>query len=279
MDCGEKRNLIDPGDSAVSIAKQCQLLRLARSTYYYKSKSTKKEQDKQIMDQIDQVYTQYPFYGVRRITEALQQQGQIINHKRVHRLMRSMGIQAIYPKPNTSKANKSHPVYPYALKDVSIERVNQVWGVDITYIRMRNEFLYLYVILDWHSRYIVEWELSDRLSGDFCCEALTRALSKECPEIHNSDQGSQFTSGDYTDILKAQETIIISMDHQGRCFDNIFTERFWRTIKYEEVYLQAYETPKEARISLKTYIEFYNTTRMHSSLQYQTPQQVYFTRE
>jgi len=228
------------------------------------------------MDAIDMIYTKRPFYGVRKIEKQLRRDGKIVNHKRVHRLMQILGIEAIYPKPNLSKNNMPHPVYPYLLKNKVITLPNQVWGIDITYIRLKKDWLYLVAIIDWHSRFIVSWELSDTMSVGFCCEALQKALTVGMPEIHNSDQGVQFTAEEYLGILKANPTIQISMDHKGRCFDNIFTERLWRTIKYEEVYLKSYESPREARQSLREYIAFYNNERMHQSLNYLTPAEIYF---
>jgi putative transposase len=228
------------------------------------------------MDAIDVVYTKRPYYGVRRITEQLHRDGEWVNHKRVARLMQILGIEAIYPKPNLSKNANQHPYFPYLLKNTVITRPNQVWGIDITYIRLQKDWLYLVALLDWHSRYILSWELSDTMSVQFCCEALQRALKIGVPQIHNSDQGVQFTAEQYLAILKAYPNIRISMDHKGRCFDNIFTERLWRTIKYEEVYLKSYESPREARQSIREYIMFYNNERLHQSLKYRTPAEIYF---
>lgn len=228
------------------------------------------------MDTIDVIYTKRPFYGVRRITEQLHRNGDWVNHKRVHRLVQILGIEAIYPKPNLSKNANQHPYFPYLLKNTVITRPNQVWGIDITYIRLQKDWLYLVAMLDWHSRYILSWELSDTMSVQFCCETLQNALKVGIPQIHNSDQGVQFTAEQYLSILKAYPNIRISMDHKGRCFDNIFTERLWRTIKYEEVYLKSYESPQEARQSIREYITFYNNERLHQSLKYRTPAEIYF---
>jgi len=224
------------------------------------------------MARIDETYTKHPFYGVRKITREFDG----VNHKRVYRLMGLIGIQAIYPKPNLSKPDKYHQVYPYLLRGLAIEKPNQVWGTDITYIKMHNDWLYLVAIIDWYSRYVLAWELSDNLSVDFCLEALRKALTLGIPEIHNSDQGVQFTSEEYLKILKQYDQIQISMDSRGRAFDNIFNERLWRTVKYEEVYLKDYRSFKEAKYSLKEYFEFYDQERFHQSLNYQTPAQVYF---
>lgn len=230
------------------------------------------------MGEIDKIYTNCPFYGYIRITKQLQRNGLIVNHKRVYRLMKIMGIEGICPKKNFSQLNKNHEIYPYLLKGVAISYPNQVWGVDITYIRLKGDWLYLFVVLDWFSRYILAWELSDSLTADFCCLALERALKINTPDIHNSDQGSQLTDKEYLAILKSRPTIKISMDGRGRVFDNIFTERIWRTVKYEEVYLKDYQTPKEARQSLTEYLKFYNEERLHKSLKYQTPAEIYFAK-
>ena len=229
-----------------------------------------------IMHSIDKIYTKCPMYGWPRMTAQLRREGQIVNHKKVYRLMKIMGIEAIFPKRNLSKPGIGHLIYPYLLSNITASRPNHVWGVDITYVRLRKDWLYLVAILDWHSRYIVAWELSDSLNIWFCLEVLKKALTIGIPEIHNSDQGSQFTSDEYLRMLKAHPTIRISMDHKGRAFDNIFTERLWRTVKYEEVYLKDYQSPREAEQSLKDYITFYNNERLHQSLNYQTPSEIYF---
>jgi len=230
------------------------------------------------MDAIDELYTERPFFGVRRITEHLEISGVVVNHKRVHRLMQIMGIQAIYPKPKTSIPNKQHEKYPYLLKGVKAQYPNHIWGTDITYVRVKGTWMYLVAILDWFSRYVVSWELSDTLCVEFCIEGLKKALAIAIPEIHNSDQGSQFTAEEYLSILKAYETIKISMDGRGRAMDNIFTERLWRTVKQEEVYLKEYQSPKEARMSLQEYFTFYNNDRKHQSHNYKTPTTIYFNR-
>lgn len=227
------------------------------------------------MHQIDKIYTDYPFYGIRKITRQLKNEGYPVNHKRVQRLMRVMGIQAIFPGKNSSQPDNSHPVFPYLLEDFKVKYPNQVWGTDITYIKLNKNWLYLVAIIDWFSRYVIAWNLSDSLTMDFCIQTLEEALSQNIPKIHNSDQGSQFTSLEYTNILQAKN-IKISMDGKGRCFDNIFTERLWRTVKYEEVYLKDYQSPLEARRSLTEYFKFYNQKRFHQSLNYQTPEKVYF---
>jgi len=228
-----------------------------------------------ITKEIDVIYTAYPYYGSPRITAQLKKDGYTVNHKAVERLMKQMGITAIFPKKNTSKPNIRHYRYPYLLNNCSIIRPNQVWGTDITYVRAEKIWFYLVAILDWFSRYVVSWTLATSLNGIFCQETLKKALKIAKPEIHNSDQGSQFTAKEYTDILNDAK-ISISMDGRGRCFDNIFTERLWRTVKYEEVYLKDYQSFAEAEKSLNQYFKTYNHKRLHQSLNYQTPAQAYF---
>lgn len=229
------------------------------------------------MGEIDRIYTKFPYYGVPRITRQLHRENILVNHKKIQRLMGIMEIQAIVPKKNLSQPKEGNSVYPYLLEGLTIGFPNQVWGVDITYVRLRNDWLYLFAILDWYSRFVLSWELSDSLSSEFCCQALNRAISfYGIPDIHNSDQGSQLTAKVYLDILRQYPTIKISMDGRGRAFDNIFTERLWRTVKYEEVYLKDYSTPKEAKQSLGQYFNLYNNERLHQSLSYQTPAEVYF---
>jgi putative transposase len=228
------------------------------------------------MDAIDALYTKRPYFGVRRITEHLEIPGMTVNHKRIARLMQVMGIQALFPKPKTSIGNKQHDIYPYLLRGMSVDHPNQVWGTDITYVRVKGTWMYLVALLDWYSRYVLSWELSDTLCTEFCIEALKNALSIGIPEFHNSDQGSQFTAEEYLAILKATGTIKISMDGRGRCMDNIFTERLWRTVKYEEIYLKDYQSPREAYQSLREYFAFYNDERKHQAHGYQTPAAIYF---
>lgn len=227
------------------------------------------------MNEIRDVWEKYPFYGYRRITATLRKTGHQINHKRVQNLMGHMGIQALYPKPPLSRANAEHKKYPYLLKDLSVKRADEVWATDITYIRMNPGFIYLIAIIDLYSRYIISWRLSISLDAGFCIDALEEALRKGCPEIFNTDQGSQFTSGPWIDLLESRN-IQISMDGKGRCIDNIYAERFWRSLKYEEVYLKSYDSVHEARKSLSDYIEFYNNQRPHQALGYKTPAEVYF---
>ena len=229
------------------------------------------------MKEIDKVYTEFPYYGTRRIAKQLSRElGRKVNRKKIQRLMSIMGIEAIYPKPNLSKPGIGHTIYPYLLRGIKAGHPNHIWGTDITYIPLIKGWMYLVAIIDWFSRYVVSWELSDTLTNDFCIEALERALEINVPDIHNSDQGSQFTSKDYLEILKANPDIKISMDGRGRAFDNIFTERLWRSVKYEEVYVHDYQFPRDARYSLTKYFDTYNNKRLHQSLNYQTPAEVYY---
>ncbi len=227
-----------------------------------------------MMKLLDEQYTRTPFYGIRRMTAWLNSIGEQANHKRVARLLRLMGLEAIYPKPRLSKPATGHRLYPYLLRGLPIIRPNQAWGTDITYIRLAQGFIYLAAIMDWFSRYVLSWSVSVTLDAAFCLEALEDALSHGRPEIFNSDQGSQFTSTEFTGRLEESQ-IRISMDGRGRVFDNIFVERLWRTVKYEEVYLNDYPSVPEARESLCRYFNFYNTERLHQSLGYKTPEMVY----
>jgi putative transposase len=229
------------------------------------------------MKLIDEQYLRTPFYGADKMTIGLRLQGHRVNVKRVRRLMRIMGLEAVYPKRNLSKANKEHKKYPYLLRDLIIDHPDQVWCLDITYIRLMHGFVYLVAIMDWYSRYVLSWELSNTLDNSFCLTAMERALKLSKPEITNTDQGVQFTSSDFIEMATTKE-IKISMDSRGRAFDNIFIERLWRTLKYEEVYLKNYETIKEARTNISAYFHFYNTERLHQSLNYKTPAEIYFKR-
>jgi putative transposase len=275
FDLGYKLKLIDPLNPNIPIIRQCELLGVNRSNYYYQPvPASPRELD--LMRRIDEIYTEFPYYGSPKITEALRNQQVTANHKMVERLMREMGLAAIVPKKNLSKDNPLHFKYPYLLKNMPIIRPNQVWGTDITYIRANGLWFYLVAILDWFSRYVLAWKLSPVMTVDFCAAALTQALTMAIPEIHNSDQGSQFTSNEYISLLTAHPEIQISMDGRGRCFDNIFTERLWRTVKYEEVYLHDYSGYSEAHDSLSKYFRTYNYKRLHQSLNYKTPAQFYF---
>ena len=264
---------MEPSNPDISILRQCELLGLPRSSYYYQPRG-ESPLNLKLMRLLDEQYTRTPFYGSPKMTIWLKSQGHEVNHKRVERLMGLMGLKAIYPKPNTSKPHPENKIYPYLLRGVKIDHIDQVWSADITYIRMRAGFLYLTAVIDWFSRYVISWQLSNTLESSFCVEALEMALKTKQPEIFNTDQGTQFTSEDFTGILKGRG-IAVSMDGRGRCLDNIFVERLWRSVKYEEVYLHDYQTPTEAYLGLKKYLEFYNTERYHQALGYKTPYEVY----
>lgn len=280
MPVRDRLALVERGRSDIPLSHQLALLQLNRSWYYEWEKRLDLPPDPKdvlLMHLIDKWYTKCPYFGVRRITEHIRaHEGVLVNHKRVARLMEVMGICAIYQKQQLSKPQPGHEIYPYLLGGVHITHPNQVHGVDITYIRLRGGFLYLVAVIDWFSRYVLSWELSDSLTSGFCVMALQNALKIGVPEIHNSDRGSQFTSDGYLKVLKANQAIRISMDHRGRCFDNIFTERLWRTVKYEEVYLKDYTCPRQASQSLQEYFTFYNHERLHQALGYQTPASIYF---
>ena len=260
-------------NETLSVVRQCRLLDLNRSGIYYKPAASN-EDDFEIMRLIDCIHTNRPFLGSRRITDALQGVNYQINRKRVQRLMEEMGIQAIYSKPNTSKRNTKHKVYPYLLRNLNIDKPNQVWATDVTYIPMPKGFVYLTVIMDWYSRKVLSWRLSNSMDVSFCVDALGEALHRyDKPEIFNSDQGSQYTSDAFTGALKAND-IRISMDGKGAWRDNVFVERLWRSVKYEEVYLNAYESMKEAKDGIGAWIEFYNRERKHQTLG-MTPDMMY----
>lgn len=265
--------MIEAGNSSISVRRQCQLLGLNRSSLYYAAEP-ESEENLLLMRLLDEQYTRYPFYGVERMTAWLRAEGFDVNQKRVRRLLRKMGLLAIYPKPDLSKPGAVQAKYPYLLKGLEIERVNQVWSTDITYVRLLQGFIYLVAVMDWHSRYVLAWEVSVTLDSSFCLSALDRALMQGEPEIFNSDQGAQFTSDAFTKKLLSQQ-IKISWDSKGRALDNIFVERLWRSVKYEEIYLKDYRDVKEAIKGLRNYFEFYNSERLHQSLNYKTPESVY----
>ena len=270
--------MIDVSFSGLSVRSQCELLCLNRSSYYYKPVDDE-QKDQDIANRIYEIWLRYPFYGYRKITAVLRREGIIVNHKKVQRLMKNMDLAAIFPKKtNYSKKVSYNQLYPYLLKDVMINRPNQVWTTDITYIRMNEGFVYFMAIIDLFSRFILSNSLSITLEAEFCVDALQVALNQyRKPQIFNTDQGSQFTSFDGTHLLQENE-IQISMDGKGRCFDNIHQERLWRTIKYEEVYLKGYDSVKQAREELEKFVEFYNYSRPHQALNYKTPAEVYFTK-
>jgi putative transposase len=274
MSRAQRRALVEREAPTLPIVQQCRLLAVSRAWVYRKPAEVSAE-DLAIMVLIDRQYLVRPYYGSRRMAAWLATQGHVVNRKRVQRLMRLLGLVAIYQRPNTSKSAAAHKIYPYLLGGMTIERVNQVWCADVTYIPMAKGFVYLVVIMDWVSRAVLAWRLSNTLIPDFCVEALEEALFRHGrPEIFNTDQGSQFTSDDFTGTLK-HHGITISMDGKGRFMDNIFVERLWRSLKYEEVYLKAYATVAEAKAGIGAWLDFYNTERLHQSLGYRTPRQIY----
>ena len=274
MSRAERLALLDWNDPELPIKTQAELLQLNRSSLYYKPVGPSPE-ELALKNRIDEIYTAYPFYGSRRITAQLRREGYMVNRKAVQRHMREMGIQGIAPGPNLSRRNSEHRVFPYLLRGVTIEAPNHVWGIDITYIRLMRGWMYLVAIIDWYSRYVVSWEVDQTLEVAFVLEAVKQALSKARPVILNSDHGSQFTSPAYIELLQAAG-VQISMDGKGRATDNIFTERLWRSLKYEEVYLREYASLREGRRGIGDYFDFYNNRRPHQSLGNRTPAEVYF---
>lgn len=274
MSVAEKKALVEPEHLSISISRQCELLGLARSSFYYEIQP-ETEQNLRLMAMLDKQYTARPFYGVRRMTAWLATQGEIVNPKRVRRLLRKMGIEAIYPKPNLSRPKDNVRKYPYLLREEKITGPNQVWSTDITYISLPKGYVYLVAVIDWYSRYVLSWELSNTMDMTFCLSALERALAQNTPKIFNTDQGSQFTSTAFTGRLE-KEGILVSQDGRGRALDNIFVERLWRSVKYEEVYLKGYTSVIEALRELEKYFDFYNNERLHQSLNYQTPAMIHF---
>jgi putative transposase len=271
---GDRRRLIDPQYKQLSIVEQCNLLNLPRSSYYYQP-SGESAENLALMERIDKLFTERPEMGIRRMHQEVSTIDDPVNIKRVHRLMRLMGLEAVYQKPNLSKPGEGHQIYPYLLRGVVINQPNQVWSTDITYIPMANGFLYLCVVIDWYTRFILSWRLSNTLLADFCVDALADAFKEwGQPHVFNTDQGSQFTSKDFLKPLQDRQ-IAISMNSKGRALDNIFVERFWRTLKYEHVYLRGYTDGLSLWKGLEKYFHFYNYERKHQSLGYQTPAQWY----
>ncbi len=266
--------MLEPDHPELSLRRQCELFGLARATYYYQP-AGESELNLRLMRLLDEQYLKTPFYGWPKLTAWLRQQGYAVNHKRVQRLLHLMGLQAIYPKPRTSIAAPGHKIYPYLLRGLAITRPNQVWSADITYLPLPHGFMYLVAIIDWFSRYVLAWQLSNTLDGRFCREALQRALSRSQPEIFNTDQGVQFTAAEFTAGLEATH-IRISMDGRGRALDNIFIERLWRSLKYEDIYLKLYASVSELAVGLAAYFRFYNDERLHQSLAYRTPAQIHY---
>jgi putative transposase len=257
----------------LSVRRQCELLGLARSTFYYEP-SGETPENLRLMRMIDELYTACPFYGSRKITEELTHRGEEVNRKRVQRLMRIMGLEAIYPKPRLSVAGRGHKIYPYLLRGVKIERPDQVWSADITYVPLPTGFMYLAAVIDWFSRYVIAWKLSNTLEGSFCTEMLDEALKGGKPEVFNTDQGVQFTAAAFVGRLESAG-VAVSMDGRGRALDNVFVERVWRSVKYEDIYIRGYETVAELLEGLIRYFAFYDQERLHQTLGYETPAVVY----
>lgn len=273
LDLQVRRGLIEPSHPTLSISCQCKLVNLHRSSYYFQA-ATESPENLKIMRLIDEKYTQHPFYGSRKLVPFLEENGLNVNRKRVLRLMRLMGISPVYPKPNLSKPDQGHKVYPYLLRDLPIVKPDQVWSTDITYIPMRGGFVYLTAVIDWFSRFVLAFELSNTLDSAFCIRALLSALGISQPVIFNTDQGSQFTSIDFTSVLKERD-IKISMDGKGRAIDNVFIERLWRSVKYELIYLKEFDSVPHLYDELNNYFKFYNTERHHQALDNRRPVELY----
>jgi putative transposase len=269
-----KRTLIDANHPDLSIRRQCNLIGLNRSSFYMKA-GNESPLNLELMRQIDEQYLKTPFYGVRRMTVILRRQGYEVNHKRIARLMRTMGLQALFPRKNLSQPAQGHQIYPYLLRNMKIDHINQVWSTDITYVPMAQGFMYLVAIIDWLSRYVLTWQLSNTLDGAFCLATLQRALVKQQPEIFNTDQGAQFTAHDFTQCLLDAD-VKISRDGKGRALDNIFVERLWRSVKYEDIYLKNYDSVPALQKGLQDYFQFYNHERPHQSLNNHVPADVYY---
>jgi putative transposase len=269
----DRRTLVEVNHPELSVRRQCELLGLNRSTFYYEPTGETSE-NLRLMRLIDEIYTACPFYGSRKIAEELTRRGEEVNRKRVQRLMRIMGLEAIYPKPRLSAAGRGHRIYPYLLRGVTIERPDQVWSADITYVPLPTGFMYLAAVIDWFSRYVIAWKLSNTLDGCFCLEMLDEALTGGRPEVFNTDQGVQFTAGAFVGRLESAG-VAVSMDGRGRALDNVFVERLWRSVKYEDIYIRGYETVAELLEGLIRYFAFYNQERLHQSLGYETPAMVY----
>ncbi len=280
MSLAEKLDCIDSKSEKLSISRQCELLSLARSSFYRpRSNVAENSENIELMKQIDEEYLRHPFYGSRKMRDYLNRNGFKVNRKRIRRLMQLMGLKSVAPQPNTSKPRKEHKVYPYLLKNLKVTTPDQVWCSDITYIRLANGFVYLTAIMDWASRFVLSWEVSVTMDDEFCVSALSSAIrSYNTPEIFNTDQGSQYTSNAFTGKLK-ENGIRISMDGKGRYLDNIFIERLWRSVKYEKVFLEDFETVSELTKGLKEYFNFYNYERPHQSFSGKTPAEIYFGEE
>jgi putative transposase len=267
------RPLIEPNHAELSVRRQCELLGLSRASLYYQPAGETAD-NLRLMGLIDREYTEHPSKGSRVMTAWLRRQGEEVNRKRVRRLMRLMGLEAIYPKPRLSEPGRGHRIFPYLLRDVAVTRLDQVWSTDITYVPLATGFMYLAAVIDWYSRYVIAWRLSNTLDGSFCLEMLEEALSRGRPEVFNTDQGVQFTAAAWTGRL-IEAGVAVSMDGKGRCLDNVFVERLWRSVKYEDIYLRCYERVPELERGLACYFRYYNEERPHQSLEYQTPAEVY----
>lgn len=276
LSLGDRRACIDQNNDLLSISRQCELIGLPRSSRYYKAVPVD-TMTLALMNAIDRKYTELPFYGILKMTVAMNEQGFSVNHKKIARLMRLMGIHAIYAEPKLSIPGCNHEIYPYLLTNVAITSANHVWSTDITYIPMLKGFMYCVAVIDWYSRYVLAWNISNTQDADFCVSVLNEALLTETPKIFNTDQGSQFTSTSFTERLQASR-ISISMDGRGRALDNVFIERLWRSLKYEDLYLHDYSNTSALRNGMTKYFEFYNHRRYHQALNYQTPAEVYFNR-
>ncbi len=277
MDLEGRKKMIEHTHN-LSVVRQCELLDLNRSSYYYRSKKGLKDSEYKTMNRIDEIFTEHPYYGARRMSWVLKSEGLNVSRKKVRKYYEILGIEAVYPKMNLSRRNQAHKVYPYLLKNLEITNPNQVYCADITYIRLKQGFVYLVAIMDWYSRYILSFRVSISLENDFCVEALNEAiLLYGKPDIFNTDQGVQFTSKDFTQMLE-QNVIAISMDGRGRALDNVFIERFWRSLKQEKIYRFDLETVRQAKAAIRDYIEFYNTRRPHQSLGYKTPEIIHFAK-
>lgn len=268
--------MIEPEHPSISITRQCELLKLTRANYYRNdSPDGESDENLRLMHLIDELYTRYPFYGARKMRDHLVRLGHAVNRKRIRRLMRKMGLVSVAPKPNTSTPNKAHKIYPYLLRGLEINRADQVWCTDITYVRLKGGFVYLVAVMDWYSRKVLSWEVSNTMDDSFCVSALERAIRLYGkPDIFNTDQGSQFTGHAFTDVLKKSK-IQISMDGKGRAIDNIFIERLWRSVKYEDIYLKEYGSVNDLNKGLRKYFHFYNNDRPHQSFDGSTPSEIY----
>jgi putative transposase len=270
----ERQEMVDLEAQHLSIRRQCELLKVTRSSLNYTPVPTAAE-ELELMRRLDELHLRYPFYGSRKLAFELKREGLDANRKRIQRLMRTMGLESLAPKPNTSKPHPVHVKYPYLLRGLRIERANQVWASDITYIPMKSGFVYLVAIIDWYTRRVLSWRLSNTMEGGFCVDALLEALDLHgSPEIFNTDQGAQFTAAAFTGALLSRG-IAVSMDGKGCCLDNVFVERLWRSVKYEEVYLHAYESMGEAQTRIGHYMRYFNSERAHQALGYQTPEKFY----